>query len=57
MCMYNTDMDHPCTVDVHRCSPWTPLWTRSMDYPCGSPLILKVSFHQRSERNLETFSG
>ena len=26
-------------------SPWTPSWTRSMNYPCGPPLICKDDFY------------
>ena len=36
-------MNSPCGP-----RPWTLLWTRSMDYPCGPPLILKINFYQRS---------
>ena len=33
----------------HHCGPrpWTPSWTRSMDYPCGPPLLL-YSFKQKN---------
>ena len=34
-------MDHHCGP-----GPWTPSWTRSMDYPCGPPLLL-YSFKQK----------
>ena len=34
---------------------WTPLWTRSMDFPCGPPLIFEDEFYQRSKRILGTF--
>ena len=34
---------------------WTPLWTRSMDFPCGSPLIFEDEFYQRSKWILGTF--
>ena len=34
------DMD-PRPMDHTRgLGPWAPSWTRSMDYPCGPPLIL-----------------
>ena len=29
------NMDHPCGP-----GPWTPSWSRSMNYPCGPPLVL-----------------
>ena len=34
---------------------WTHLWTRSMDFPCGPPLIFEDEFYQRSKRILGTF--
>ena len=30
-------------------SPWTSLWTQSMGYPCGPPLIFEDKFYQRSK--------
>ena len=32
-------MDHLCVP-----SPWTPSWTRSMDYPRGLPSIFENEF-------------
>ena len=31
------NMDHPCGL-----GPWTPSRSRSMDYPCGPPLVTYV---------------
>ena len=34
--------------------PWTPSWTRTMDYPCGPPLIFEDKFYQKSKQVLGT---
>ena len=44
-------MDHPCEP-----SPWTPLWTQSIDYTCGPPLIFVDEFYQRSRQILGTLN-
>ena len=31
-----------------------PLWTQSMDHPCGPPLIIENKFYQRSKQILGT---
>ena len=34
--------------------PWTPSWIRTMDYPCGLPLIFEDKFYQKSKQVLGT---